>query len=73
MVALIPCSVICTGSLQGRITTQEDPCSHYGFGSKVNSFKEPLIKYIQRVLALCDFWDLEKVALAKDCIRKNFS
>ena len=67
MVALIPCSVICTGSLQ------EDPCSHYGFGSKVNSFKEPLIKYIQRVLALCDFWDLEKVALAKDCIRKNFS
>ena len=28
------------------------------------------INEIQRVLALCDFWDLEKVALAKNCIRQ---
>ena len=25
---------------------------------------------LQRVLALCDFWDLKKLALAKNCIRK---
>jgi hypothetical protein len=25
---------------------------------------------VQRVLALCDFWDLEKVALAKNRIRQ---
>ena len=31
-----------------------------------------LIKHIQRVLALCYFWDLEKVALAKNRISKIF-
>ena len=29
-------------------------------------------KSIQRVLTLCYFWDLEKVALAKNCISKIF-
>ena len=27
-------------------------------------------KLMQRVLPLCDFWDLKKVALAKNCIRQ---
>ena len=29
--------------------------------------------HIQRVLGLCDFWDLEKVALAKNYIMQIFS
>ena len=29
--------------------------------------------YIQRVLTLCDFWDLEKVALAKNSISQIFT
>jgi hypothetical protein len=35
--------------------------------------KNELQNYVQRVLALCDFWDLEKVALAKNHIRQFFT
>ena len=38
----------------------------------VVGFASQPLNYVQRVLALCHFWDLEKFALAKNRISKIF-
>ena len=54
-----------TGCCDFSINISQNPCSVTWLLTWNITF---WVKYIERLLALCYFWDLKKFALAKDCI-----